>query len=705
MTYLTIDERAEHIDQQTLRGLLIAPDEIWFPYSVEAIKMLKEGLILAVRNTASVHLHQVAADEEDQHFSLLRIDSVDTRHFVIDQIRQDRSNDPISVEGLLQKHQHEWRRRNVDPEENNLRIVVAVSETGLEMHLPMAAASIRGYDEKIQGSTGTTMLGEVAYLMVREVVQAIVNRDMPSPDHQNNVIVAGSHTLYRSPSLDVLIDTDALFRRHLGIFGFTGAGKSNLLSTLVSRSLSAGSSEYSQGEANVLLFDVNNEFYGLLIDSLINTDSHIVFLDDEIGSAMSGFLDGDYSLLDAAAEEFLKTSTLSSAMNRVIRSEEGRNQLTLITKVLLSAGRFKKFHQTSDVLALGAILREVLSFGESLTSKIRGTGQTKKREAFGALLTELSTIEVDINRNVTGEDFAKIVGILELALEYCRSDDDGDDNPVATLLKDHVPKGGRDHLYRELATPIEKLQQFVVTKYQSFQSPIKPSGHTIDLSGLFGALHDNKRTLMLFVGAENSLRVFSQVLGMSIYDFRRRRGVVDPATLFIFDEADIFIPGQAASSTDEEKDAIKASKKIATTLSRRGRKYGLGLGIATQRIAHLDTSILAQLGTYFVGRLPRLYDRQAITAGFGIDKDSLQSGIRGVGDWVVLSHTAVGDKGAPLPVHFENADDRVINFVANFDLSKYVNLSELMKRFDYLRDLNEQRDSLAAEVRDWEFLP
>ncbi|MEY4008625.1 MAG: hypothetical protein RL232_152 [Actinomycetota bacterium] len=45
---------------------------------------------------------------------------------------------------------------------------------------------------------------------------------------------------------------------------------------------------------------------------------------------------------------------------------------------------------------------------------------------------------------------------------------------------------------------------------------------------------------------------------------------------------------------------------------------GLGLGIATQRITYLDTSILAQIGSYFVGRLPRVSDRQKITEGFGI---------------------------------------------------------------------------------------
>ncbi|MGF1496771.1 MAG: hypothetical protein ACFB8W_08095 [Elainellaceae cyanobacterium] len=45
------------------------------------------------------------------------------------------------------------------------------------------------------------------------------------------------------------------------------------------------------------------------------------------------------------------------------------------------------------------------------------------------------------------------------------------------------------------------------------------------------------------------------------------------------------------------------------TLARRGRKFGLGIGISTQRIANLDVNTLAQSHTYFVSKLPRQYAR------------------------------------------------------------------------------------------------
>jgi hypothetical protein len=329
----------------------------------------------------------------------------------------------------------------------------------------------------------------------------------------------------------------------------------------------------------------------------------------------------------------------------------------------------------------------------------------KKQSAFGAIVNLITSDHRDVNRNITIQDFVVILTILDSAIEYCASDNESEDNPVAILLSENVPKGDKDKLYSDLLGPLKKLHDFVSSAQRDLESPLRAKGHTIDLSGIWGALHDNKRTLMIFLGSENSLREFSETLGSHIYNRRRRNGIVDPATIFIFDEADIFIPGQAANATDEEKDAIRRSKKIATTLARRGRKYGLGLGIATQRITYLDTSILAQIGSYFVGRLPRMSDRQKITEGFGIDKDSLQSGIRDVGDWVVLSHTAVGDRGAPLPVHFNNADERVVTFIKEFAISLYQHLLERRKKHDYLSDLTQNQENFSNPVSNLDFLP
>jgi uncharacterized protein len=57
------------------------------------------------------------------------------------------------------------------------------------------------------------------------------------------------------------------------------------------------------------------------------------------------------------------------------------------------------------------------------------------------------------------------------------------------------------------------------------------------------------------------------------------------------------------------------------SLARRGRKFGLGVGIATQRVTYLNKSTMAQPHTYFVSELPRTSDRDRITDAFGIGEE------------------------------------------------------------------------------------
>lgn len=702
-SFLRIESLVEEINNAPLKGILIAQSEAWFPYSVEAVKLLREGLFVAVRNTSSVHLGSITTSDEDQHYSLLRIESVETRHFVIDQIRADRSDVPISVTGLLEQHLREWQRSSADPEENNLRIVVSVSSTGLELDLPVAAASLRGYSMRVTQTDGIPMLGEITYLAVQDLVGQIVNRGMADPDQSNQSIVAGTHTLYRSNPLQVLIDTDSLFRRHFGLFGFTGAGKSNLLSTLISRTFYAGQTNAS----NVVLFDVNNEFFALLVDTIVEFDAHVIFLDNEINDSMLRFLDGDYSARDQAASDFLRTSTLPGPLQRYVNTREGNQKMLELLQLLLSAGRFKRFVDEPEPLAVGYYLSQIFDFSESVKTGIRGTGQTKKREAWSTLIEIIIENFDDKNRRITDDDFSVIYGFVVDAIGYCSDVEHDYVSPIEPLLSEMLPKDGKekDRHHTDLVGPLTKLAKFIVKLRQEIQAPKGLRGHSIDFGGLLNALHDDKRTLMIFLGSENTLRIFSERIGSSVYDYRRRTGTIDPTTVFVFDEADIFVPSQNAAASDDDKDAVKASRKIATTLARRGRKYGLGLGIATQRIAYLDTSILAQIGTYFVGRLPRLTDRQRITEGFGIEMASLQVGINEVGDWVILSHTAVGDKGSPIPVHFSDANKRIFEFIAGFTQDKFAEFLGVVRKTDVILEFAEAKDEFVSAVTETDYLP
>ena len=94
---------------------------------------------------------------------------------------------------------------------------------------------------------------------------------------------------------------------------------------------------------------------------------------------------------------------------------------------------------------------------------------------------------------------------------------------------------------------------------------------------------------------------------------------VKPYILFVFDEAQEFVRDLTNARGIE-----KEWTERVETLLRQGRKYGLGGCIATQRIAYLNTNALQQLHTYFVGKLPRPYDRNLVSNTFTIDQSILE---------------------------------------------------------------------------------
>ena len=101
----------------------------------------------------------------------------------------------------------------------------------------------------------------------------------------------------------------------------------------------------------------------------------------------------------------------------------------------------------------------------------------------------------------------------------------------------------------------------------------------------------------------------------------------------------------------------KCSRQVETLL-RQGRKYGLGGCIATQRIAYLNTNALQQLHTYFVGTLPRPYDRSVVSDTFMIDQGILEKTLEfAPGEWLLSSYIATGIENAPIFIRADNAEN------------------------------------------------
>ncbi|MER3473346.1 MAG: hypothetical protein C4335_04795 [Armatimonadota bacterium] len=209
----------------------------------------------------------------------------------------------------------------------------------------------------------------------------------------------------------------------------------------------------------------------------------------------------------------------------------------------------------------------------------------------------------------------------------------------------------------------QALREAVEDAFRRYLSPRHVyEAYRMTLGELVSRLNDPHTSGLYVIQSHNPdrLRDFAATLGEVMFENRRKTGKISPLVVFVFDEADEFIPQRR----DGADDSYARSRMVVMTLARRGRKFGLGVGIATQRVRYLDTSIMAQPHTYFVSKMPRQSDRQAIAEAFGISEEMFAQTFKfKKGDWLLMSHDAVGLESVPIPIHCEDANRRVEAFL------------------------------------------
>ena len=180
----------------------------------------------------------------------------------------------------------------------------------------------------------------------------------------------------------------------------------------------------------------------------------------------------------------------------------------------------------------------------------------------------------------------------------------------------------------------------------------------LTVEGIRGLLEDFDTNLVVIsISDPYTIKELTIALTQDLLVRRKRRFTVKPYILMVFDEAQEFI-----SSKESGIDG-KCSVHVETLL-RQGRKYGLGVCIATQRIAYLNTNALQQLHTYFVGTLPRPYDRLLISDTFMIDKGILEKTLEfAPGEWLLSSYIATGIENVPIFIKADNAEKEIEKYL------------------------------------------
>jgi DNA helicase HerA-like ATPase len=409
--------------------------------------------------------------------------------------------------------------------------------------------------------------------------------------------------------IPIYVNFEKLIRYHFGVFAFTGGGKSNLMSNVLRRIL------LHTADTKIVVFDISCEYTFLLLDMLAdpNVNAKVV---------LEHRIDGVEQFFNSVVKprEYETDKRTKAGLQAVM----AQGKLGFYTKPKQIIPTYSQFmaeldDQRKDSVSRPHYINAIDAIHDAVRVFVESHGLSENQEISEEFVSQID----EVSRN---------------AMETFRVND----------------KSG---LYAWATTRNAIADLF---KKRSEKETKENTGLTVE--GIRELLEDKITNLVILsISDPFIIKELAISLTQDLLVRRKRRFTVKPYILVVFDEAQEFI-----SSREGGIDG-KCSQHVETLL-RQGRKYGLGVCIATQRIAYLNTNALQQLHTYFVGTLPRPYDRALVSETFMIDKGILEKTLEfAPGEWLLSSYIATGIENVPIFIKADNAEKEVEKYLARHE--------------------------------------
>jgi len=406
-------------------------------------------------------------------------------------------------------------------------------------------------------------------------------------------------------AIPIYVDFEKLVRYHFGVFAFTGGGKSNLMSNVLRRIL------LHTANTKIVIFDISCEYTFLLLDVLSdpNVNAKLIF-EHRINSSERLF----NSVVKPREYE---TDERTKAGLQAIMAQ---GKLTYYTKPKQKIPTYAQFmeeldDQRKDTIGRPHYVNAIDSIHDAVHEYVEKHGLSENQEVSEDFVSYIDPVSRNAMENFKVNEKSGLY-----AWAYTR-------NAIADLLAKRKEKEATE-------------------------------GDGLTVEGIRELLEDKTTNLIVIsISDPYAIKELAIALTQDLLVRRKRQFTVKPYVLVVFDEAQEFI------SSKEGGIDSKVSQQVETLL-RQGRKYGLGVCIATQRIAYLNTNALQQLHTYFVGTLPRPYDRALVSETFMIDKGILEKTLEfAPGEWLLSSFIATGMENVPIFIKADNAEKEIEKYL------------------------------------------
>ena len=375
-------------------------------------------------------------------------------------------------------------------------------------------------------------------------------------------------TLAQKPSIEIAVDGDKFFSKHIAVVGSTGSGKSGTVARILQEGIKPTNEQKEKGILNnthILLFDLHGEYAKAFpISKKLNVSNLIL----------------PYWLMNSEElEEMFIESSESNSHNQVSQFK---------TSVTLNKKRHntelpKVNYDTPVYFSIEEVFRYISN--QNISTKDAKTGELKIKENVVGVAPEyqlFESIEFEdkatgkINKGPYAEEFDRFVPRLETKIN---------DERLAFLFKPRK-SGGEEYKTSDLS---EILKQFI-----GYSDAKKENITIIDLSGI------PFEVLSIVVSLISRL-----VFDFCFYFKNIKNATEEAPFLLVLEEAHNYIP-------QSEGAKYHSVKKSIERIAKEGRKYGLSLMIVSQRPSEISETIFSQCNNFVAMRLTNPTDQQYV---------------------------------------------------------------------------------------------
>lgn len=409
------------------------------------------------------------------------------------------------------------------------------------------------------------------------------------------------------PDYDVKINIDKFFGFHFAVFGNTGAGKSNTVARILQNVFVKD--HYSAKGAKFVIIDSNGE-YNKAFSKLneINQDiKHSLMIADEDSDskfeipvwALSA--DDWATLLHASEKTQMPILKRAIDIARVFYSSDETNQelrnhilastlLGIIQSSDSSPSKSDKLKAIVTKFGTNEInMDSVLSNSKTLRQSMNiNYGSMPDEEAIISFLSNHLNQEL-ITENITRSMVPYSLEDFSQAVEF------------ATLYEGSISSQRIQEYTATLMTRLNTIQEGIQGRILS-----RTTYNTID--DYIDMLLGENQIVDLDISTldDASAEVVTKVLAKLLLDYLKRREIkADSPINFIIEEAHRFIKNEANYGA--------VGYNIFERIAKEGRKFGMLLGISSQRPSELSKTVVSQCSNFIVHRVQNPDDLQYIS--------------------------------------------------------------------------------------------